>query len=243
MELRFYLLCFFIFVSYTTEALTGFGCIIIAVALGANFYPIPEILPLVVPLNLILSLYFVIRYFKLIDKILIFKVILPIMGCGTLLGYYLIQFIQGDVLRIVFGVSVILFAGREIFKFYRNRENNHKMPLISQFFWIFSSGVIHGIYGSGGPMLVYAISGNSQNKGVFRATLSAIWFSMNLLLTVIFVYHKQINEDNISTLLIMIPIVLLGIVLGELLHHRINEEKFKLVVYWLLLVSGLSLLR
>jgi len=241
MEPRFLLLCLFIFLSFTTEALTGFGSIIIAVALGANFYPISEILPLVVPLNLILSAYFVIRYFRLIDRQLIFKIIFPIMGCGTILGYYSIQFIEGDTLKIIFGFSVMLFAGREIYKFYAKKENNQTMSKLYQFFWIFSSGIIHGIYASGGPMLVYAMSGSTKSKGVFRATLSAVWFSMNLLLTIMYIYNRQIDESNFGALITIFPIVIIGIVLGELLHHRINEQKFRLVVYFLLLISGLLL--
>lgn len=243
MEPRFYLLSFFILISFTTEALTGFGSIIIAVALGANFYPIPEILPLVVPLNLLLSAYFVVRYFKLINGSALLKMIFPIMGFGTLLGYYLIQFIEGETLKFIFGASVVFFAIREIYKYFNNKERSRQMLWQFQSFWIFAGGVIHGIYGSGGPMLVYALSGNSLNKGVFRATLSAIWFAMNLLLTMMYIYSRQINNHNFGKLMIIFPIVLIGIVLGELLHHRINEEKFKLVVYFLLLLSGCLLLR
>ncbi len=243
MEPRFFLLCFFIFLSYTTEAITGFGSIIIAVALGANFYSIAEILPLVVPLNLVLSSYFVVRYFKLIDHKLLFIYILPIMGGGTLLGYYLIRFIEGDTLKIIFGVLVIALALREIYKFFKKSKNIQKKPLIYRLFWILSSGIIHGIYGSGGPMLVYALSGSSHNKGTFRATLSAVWFIMNSLLTIIYIYNAQINTNNIDSLIFIFPIVLVGIILGEFLHNCINEKKFKLIVYCLLLLSGLLLLR
>ncbi|MGB1921972.1 MAG: sulfite exporter TauE/SafE family protein, partial [Alcanivorax sp.] len=49
------LLGLFIFLAFTTEAATGFGSIVIALSLGALVLPITEILPVLVPLNIVMS--------------------------------------------------------------------------------------------------------------------------------------------------------------------------------------------
>src|SRR5688572_30656932 len=79
-ENNFIILSLIILLANTTEAISGFGSTIISVTLGSNFYPINELLPVLVPLNVLLSFYIVFRYHDLIDYQVLFKKILPFMG-------------------------------------------------------------------------------------------------------------------------------------------------------------------
>ena len=51
----------FILLAYTVEAITGFGSLVIALSLGALILPIPAMLPVVVPLNVLMTGYLVWR--------------------------------------------------------------------------------------------------------------------------------------------------------------------------------------
>ena len=51
------LLGLFVLLAYTTEAMTGFGSIVIALSLGALVLPLDTLMPVLVPLNLLLSGY------------------------------------------------------------------------------------------------------------------------------------------------------------------------------------------
>src|SRR5690625_7298053 len=77
------LLGVFIFISYTTETITGFGSIVIAIALGALVLPIPEMLPVVVPLNILNSTYLSIKHRRHIHWPTLLRLILPAMTIGT----------------------------------------------------------------------------------------------------------------------------------------------------------------
>ena len=66
-EPRFIVLVSALLLANIVEAVTGFGGIIIAVTIVANFYPIPFLVPVLVPINLIISIYIVARHYKKVD--------------------------------------------------------------------------------------------------------------------------------------------------------------------------------
>ena len=81
------LLGLFIFLAFTTEAATGFGSIVIALSLGALVLPITEILPVLVPLNIVMSSTLSWRHRHAIHWPTLWQLILPLMVIGTLAGY------------------------------------------------------------------------------------------------------------------------------------------------------------
>ena len=103
------------------------------------------------------------------------------------------------------------------------------------------AGLTHGLFASGGPLLVYALNGIRLDKGRFRATLVLVWFSLNSLLTLGFLISGDLARQG-GHLLALVPVVLLGIVLGEALHHRVDERRFRQVLFTVLLLAGVALL-
>src|SRR5690554_8057730 len=77
----------FVLLSYTVEAVTGFGSLVIALALGALLLPVAELLPVLVPLNVLMSGSLVLRHRRQLDGALLLRAILPLMLLGTLAGF------------------------------------------------------------------------------------------------------------------------------------------------------------
>ena len=69
-----------VFVAFATEAMSGFGSVMISLAIGTLFWPIAELLPVIVPLSLALSGYMLSRYWRHVDQRIYLRLILPIMG-------------------------------------------------------------------------------------------------------------------------------------------------------------------
>ncbi|MDF1635961.1 sulfite exporter TauE/SafE family protein [Alcanivorax jadensis] len=105
------LLGLFIFLAFTTEAATGFGSIVIALSLGALVLPIAEILPVLVPLNIVMSSTLSWRHRRAIHWPTLWKLILPLMVVGTLAGYGLRPWLGDQLLKNAFGVLVLWFSG------------------------------------------------------------------------------------------------------------------------------------
>lgn len=233
------LVALFVLLAYTTEAMTGFGSLVIALSLSALVLPLEVLMPVLVPLNLVLSGYLTLRYRRLVHWRLLLTGILPMMALGTLAGFVLRPAL-GPGAQWLFGALVVAFSVRELWRLRRARPAAAHGPLWSRF-WMLMAGLTHGLFASGGPLLVYALGGVQLDKSRFRATLVLVWFSLNLLLTVGFLLNGALRAQW-PHLLALVPVVLVGIVLGEALHHRVDEHRFRQVLFSVLLVAGLALL-
>lgn len=236
------LLGVFLFISYVTEAATGFGSIVIAVGLGAMVLPIPEMLPIVVPLNLISSTYFTVRYRKHIHWPTLYKLILPWMILGTLAGHFLKPVLGNALLKSCFGVLVLWFAARELWKMSRQAASStQERPYPATAGLISAAGVTHGLFASGGPLLVYALASQSLEKTAMRSTLILVWLTLNGLLTIVYALDGTLGPA-LPTLGYYVPVVLAAMVVGEFLHHHINEQQFRRAIYIILAVAGIFLI-
>lgn len=229
----------FILLAYTVEAVTGFGSIVIALSLGALFLPIPEMLPVLVPLNILSSGYLSLRYRARIHWPTLLRLILPLMAAGTLLGYLLRPALGGAVLQSLFGVLIVWFACRELWRM-RNARVTRGHGRVATGGLMLAAGVTHGLFASGGPLLVYALAGTTLGKAAMRATLIAVWLSLNGMLTVIYLLDGTL-VPALPRLAAYLPLVVAGIVAGEWLHHRIDERRFRQIVFALLAVTGVLL--
>ena len=237
-----FILAPFVFLAYATEALTGFGAALVAVTLGAHFYPIDRLVPVLVPLNVIVTGYIALRHRKEIDLDLLLKRILPFMGCGVVVGTLLFPLLQGPYLKRILGVFIIVFAGRELLLLRFKPQGGKPFGLLVTGAWQLLAGIVHAFYTTGGPPLVYSISRLNLPKGVFRATLCTVWATMNLIMIVIFSTGGRIDGESLALTGSLLPILPLGILAGEFFHGRINERGFRVFIYCLLLVSGVALL-
>ncbi|WP_111655433.1 sulfite exporter TauE/SafE family protein [Isoalcanivorax indicus] len=233
-------LALFILVAYTIEAVTGFGSIVIALSLGAILLPIPALLPVLVPLNILMSGYLSVRHRRSIHWPTLLRLILPLMAAGTLAGYLVRPWLSASLLQIAFGVLIIWFAGRELWRMANNHVPRAHPAGVTRGLML-GAGLTHGLFASGGPLLVYALAGTRLDKARFRATLIAVWFTLNSLLTLIFLLDGSLASAA-PKLVWYIPLLVVGVLLGEWLHHRVNEQRFRQLVFAMLLVTGFALL-
>ena len=241
MDINLIWLAAIVLISYTTQAMSGFGSTILALTLGIHFYSIDVLLPVLVPLDMIVNLYIVARHYQPINRSYLFRSILPAMGIGVLAGIIAFQYIEGDLLKKLFGYLVILLSVRELFRLLRKRPEKIVLSNLKATGFICAAGIIHGIYASGGPLLIYAVSRLDLPKSIFRSTLSAVWFIFSVILTASYVIAGKLTAQSIKFIIIFLPMILIGILLGEWLHHRIDEYRFKLFVFAVLLFAGLSI--
>ncbi len=232
----------FVLISYTTLSVSGFGSVVIAITLGAHLYPIEVLLPILVPLTLFINTYITITYRKNINTFVLFKRIIPFMGTGFLIGIVIFHFIQGMLLKKLFGLFISLLSLRELYRLSAKKIKPSATSSLASNIFIFSAGIIHGIYASGGPLLVYAINKLGLDKTSFRSTLSSLWLLLNIVLTSFYIISGKITADSIKSIGMLLPVVMIGLVIGEILHRHINESFFKVFVFLILLFSGLSIL-
>ena len=98
------------------EAITGFGGAVIALAMGAQLLPIQTLVPILVPLSVCLGIVMVWRHRGHIDRPLLLRVMLPGMLTGAAVGYAIKPWLNESFMRQLFGLLIVWFAGRELWR-------------------------------------------------------------------------------------------------------------------------------
>jgi uncharacterized membrane protein YfcA len=221
--------------AYTATSVLGFGANVLTVALAAHLFPIRILLPAIVPASLMISLFIAIRYRARIRWPILARLILPFALLGFPFGLVLFYHGGGGFLKALFGAVVILLSAAELVRILKARIRPLH-PLAARALLV-AGGFIQGLFASGGPIIVYVVGREVEEKGEFRATLSFLWILLNFALVASYTVEGELNTMALWTL----PPMVLGLLLGEWLHNRIDQHVFRIAVYLLLLVSGLLL--
>jgi uncharacterized membrane protein YfcA len=244
MSSTFAFLLLFIFLGFTTQTVAGFGAMVIALTLGLQVGERAELLVLLVPVSVIQGTAIVARHHKDVDWRLLLRAILPIMGLGAIGGVAIAEQIDGPLLKRAFGVMVMVFASRELWRLRPSAKDAAAAPLAKPLAggFILGAGVTQGIYACGGPLLVYVVGRLGLAKAAFRASMTAVFLILNIGLTAWFVIDGQFTTSHLPRLGATVPVLVVCLVLGEWIHNRIDERRFKIGVYTLLFLAGSTLL-
>lgn len=228
--------------AFFAQSVTGFGAVLIALTLGALLFPLQQLVPVLIALTFPHSFYLLSRYHAHIDWRLLLREILPLMVLGLPVGVLLAGRLPADALQWLLGTIVLFVAGRELVRLLRGGGAVVTVSMPRFYAWTGAAGVVQGMFGTGGPLLVYGLSQHGLQKAAFRATLLVLWPTLNAALMGYFFYAGRWTAWSLSTFLWMLPPLVAGIVLGDYLHHRFSERQFSLALQVLLLLSGLGLL-
>lgn len=225
-------------VAFLVEAAAGFGSMVVALTVGALFFPLPALLGALVPVSLVLSLYLVVRGFKHLDWAFLLSSVVPLMTAGLIAGIALARVTDALWLKPVFAVFVVAVAAHQLAN--PTALAPLSRPVASAV--LFAGGVVHGVFATGGPLTVFVASRTLSDKSAFRATLAAVWVVLNLLLLPRLWLDGSLSRSTLPVSGLMLLPLGAGIAAGEWVHHRLPEERFRRVVAVLLLGAGATLL-
>ncbi len=229
--------------AQAVQTAAGFGAMLVCVTLGAHVMSIPEVLTLTIPLAVLQALYIVTRHRADIDRRLLLTRVLPLMGVGFAFALIYLDGVADERLRAGFAALILALGSLELAKTFRAQTQPRRpaSPLISAAA-LLGSGVTQGVYASGGPLLSYALERAQLGKLVFRVSATAVFLLLNGLLGVKLALEGRYDASALTAALLMLPSVPLGLWLGELLHRRVSERRFRQLVYALLICAALGLL-
>ena len=230
-----------IFFAFVVQASAGFGSVMLSLAIGTLFWPLEEIVSIVVPLSFCLSTYILIRDWREVDRKVLFRLIGPLMTAGALVGMIVAPYASRTVLRLLLGTVVSIAALRGLASLLTGKNLSARKGSAASLVWIVGAGIVHGMIATGGPPLVYAIESLGLAKRSFRSTLAAVWFVLNLMLTVHFVNTGAFAADEFYRFAKLLPVVAGAIIVGEFLHARVSERHFRAAIFSLLLIAGILL--
>ncbi|HPJ34840.1 MAG TPA: sulfite exporter TauE/SafE family protein [Spirochaetota bacterium] len=238
--MEYILLSSLVLSTFTIASVSGFGSSLLLLTLGLNFFSLKFLLPVSLPLNIALNLLIIIKNYKFVSKRIIATIIIPYFPAGFIAGVIVFHTIPVEkFLMVIFGLFIVLTTIRNM----RNKifvYDNTDSNIIKGF--IFAAGTMHGLFATGGPLLVYAINRLNLNKNEFRSTLPVVWSTMNTILIITYIHSGIMTQDKLIYSLTLLPFAIAGFFAGEILHARIDEKMFKKFVGVLLIISGISII-
>jgi hypothetical protein len=224
--------------AFATEGAIGFGGTVLAASIGAasRIVPLEVLLPAFVPLNMVMSSWLLSRGFSAIAWRMLLVEVAPAVAAGMAVGLVLFHLPAKHLFAFGFGVFVV---GLAVFQLARRADQPLARPL--QWLLLGLGGVAHGLFGTGGPMIVYVVRRRLPDKRAFRSTLAVLWLVLNLALLTNYAEAGLYTQTTAKTLGVLALTIVPGLYIGEHVHHQLDAERFERVVWIVLLLAGLVL--
>lgn len=234
-----YLAAFFILLfAYVIRGITGFGSGLIAIPLLAHFLPLTFVVPMMLALDFVASIVLS-RHMHLQVRWDEIRILMPTSLVGMLIGVFLLVNLPHEPLLVGLGLFVIFFGLRYLL-------NVHGEKPISRWWSLptgLSGGLIGAMFGTGGPPYVVYLTHRLHDKTQLRGTLSGLFMLEGALRIVTFLFMGLLLQpDILMSLLLSLPLMGLGLYLGNRVHLGITRRQQLALIGVLLLGSGGSLL-
>ncbi|MGL4738058.1 MAG: TSUP family transporter [Cellulosilyticaceae bacterium] len=225
-----------VFVTNIIQGITGFAGTVLAMPFSIMLLGIDVAKPLLNIITLVACVIIVCESYKNIVWKEFIKMT-AIMLVGVFIGEYIYTLFPVDVLLTIYAAFIIFLALKGLFM-----KKERDLPEYFLIAIIVAAGIIHGMFISGGPLLILYAAKRLPEKAEFRATLAPVWIVLNAYILIKQVMAGLITTQIVTFSCISIPILIAAIIIGKKLYTRMSQETFMTISYILLLISGISLI-
>jgi len=235
---QFVVACLVLFVAQLVYVLFGFGSGLIAVGSLALIFPeIQDVVVLLLLVNLPAEVAVVLRSWREVTWRRAGAVALGVL-VGVPIGTWVLKTGSPEVVLTSLGVFLLLVSAA----FLRLRDGTQvawpgwTAPPVG-----LVSGVLTGLFGTGGPPLIvyYHLSGLS--KSAFRGNLMTLFLLKTFLRVPAYAVGGLITPARLWSGVLLLPAALAGAWVGQRIHLQIAEPVFRRLVSLLLGAIGLLL--
>jgi len=216
---------------------SGFGASMIIVIGLSLFYPITEIVPAILLLEIIASSYLLPKVFRQVDWSSLSVLLIGVL-VGTPLGVYLLSNLPDSIMRsavsiIVIGLIPLLWRG-----FSLKTMPGTKLTVFTGAL----SGIINGSAAIGGPPVILFYFSSPKGADISRASLIAFFLVTDIMASGACAFNGLITAKTFwLTGISIIPLVI-GLTLGSRSFFKTDPEIFRRRVLLLLMVMAITTL-
>jgi uncharacterized membrane protein YfcA len=237
--IEFALVCLVLLVAETVYVLLGFGAGLIAVGGVALFMPeIRDIVVLLLLINLPPELWVVRSSWRQIHWRGVSWIGAGV-AAGVPLGTWLLRWGEPTLLLDLLGVVLVgaggaflLLPERGLVRWPRGTEPAAGLV----------SGILAGLFGTGGPPLILYYQLSRVDKTVFRGSLMAIFLLVSLIRLPAYAVAGLLTSERLLSAACVLPVVAVAMVAGHHIHVTVEEMTFRRMVSAALVLIGLVLL-
>lgn len=223
--------------AYVIFGMSGFGSTLIAVPLLAHLYPLKFVIPMMVVLDCIGSIHLGLKLRADVNKPEL-KPMLPFMLAGMLVGAFLLLQLPAELLLGGLGVFVLAYGALYV----AGKQSSLRVGRWAAAPVGLFAGTTSSMFGVGGPIYVMYLTARGSTLEQVRATMPVIFVFTTIARIMIFIVAGLFTMTVLYTALALLPVMALGMWLGNRLRLNLSREQLVRVIGTLLLLSGASLL-
>lgn len=231
-----------VFLSNIVQCITGFAGTVLAMPFSIMLVGYDVARPVLNLLGLLASVWVLCFNIKHVVIKELIKIVLT-MSVGMVCGFFIRSYFEDNasVLYKILGVIVIVFSIMFAVKFYMKKEDR-ELPAVVSAVLLVVSGIVHGMFVCGGPLLVTYANAKLKDKDAFRATLSASWILLNSIIFITDLKAGYFSAPTVKITLVSTAVLVAALLVGNLVYKKMSKNVFLQLTYLLMLISGISLL-
>ena len=172
-------------------------------------------------------------------KISVFIPTAILVIAGSIPGVFLLKNLDAVIVKIIFGIVVILIGLEMLIREYSNKKTKGSKTLLTAIGLL--SGLLCGLYGIGALLGAY-ISRVSDDTKEFKANICAVFIVENTFRIVLYALTGIITLEVIKKVIILVPFMALGLFSGIKLSSILDDKVIKKIVIVMLIISGIALI-
>ena len=231
--IEFYFILFTVFIASIIRGFNGFGFSATCISGFSFILPAIEIVPIILLLEVLISIFMAPYIWSKIDWKFVFKVLAGIV-IGSPIGLYLLKYLSSEITHLTVCLIIIFFSIL-LMKGYANQKINNNS---SKIFTGVVSGTLNGLTTLGGmPVALFLLTVSIQ-PAIIRGSLAALFFLTDIYAFILSFFSGIVDLTTIYRTLPLIIILPIGVYIGDKFFVKSKEETYrKFVFYFLIFIS------
>lgn len=179
--------------------------------------------------------YNAIRYRKNVS----FKTVLPMMAAAAVtipVAAYFSSKVSGDLFKILLGSVMILLS---LYFLFLGKRIKIRPTAVNGVISGSISGVLHGLFSTGGPPAVLYLTNATSENITYFATIQLYFCLTNIYAIATRIILNQIDLQVLLYSLIGIVGCFIGDFIGKLVFNKLNAQTLKTIIYIGMIISGI----
>ena len=158
---------------------------------------------------------------------------------GSIPGALFLKNADTGVIKIFFGVIIILIGLEMLLRDFQAKKMKQSKAALGIIGVL--SGLLCGLYGVGALLGAY-VNRVTDDSSSFKANICVVFLVENTFRIVLYAIWGIITFDIVKQALVLVPLMLIGLLLGMYSGKYLNEKIVKKLVIIMLVVSGVALI-
>lgn len=244
-----------VFFASVLQATTGFGFAIMATPFLLLVFDSRECIQISIILSFVVSLLLISKIKKDFDIGLLRRLIIGSIA-GVPLGLLFYKYVNLDVLKMTVSVVILILTIILIIRSFKTKPkfkdlsdsslvSQHKAVAnsaaffkMTQYFVGFWAGLFTTSIGMPGVPLILYYNATNTKKEAARSTTLVFFIFVYIISFATQLITVKTNLEIVASSLILIPVVALGVFVGNILFDKVNQITFQIMAYGILLFTG-----